>query len=51
VAVTAAIVGSIVSAPPPGCIPVNYGGIIYQQCGTVWYQPQGPQYVVINPPY
>jgi hypothetical protein len=51
VAVTSAIVGSIVSAPPPGCIPVNYGGIIYQQCGTVWYQPQGPQYVVINPPY
>jgi hypothetical protein len=51
VAVTSAIVGSIVSAPPPGCVPVNYGGIIYQQCGTVWYQPQGPQYVVINPPY
>ena len=51
VAVTSAIVGSIVSAPPPGCVPVNYGGMIYQQCGTVWYQPQGPQYVVINPPY
>jgi hypothetical protein len=51
VAVTAAIVGSIVSAPPPGCYPVNYGGIIYQQCGSVWYMPQGPQYVVVNPPY
>jgi len=51
VAVTSAIVGSIVSAPPPGCYPVNYGGIIYQQCGSVWYMPQGPQYVVINPPY
>jgi len=51
VAVTAAVVGSIVSAPPPGCYPVNYGGIIYQQCGSVWYMPQGPQYVVINPPY
>jgi hypothetical protein len=25
--------------------------MIYQQCGTVWYMPQGPQYVVINPPY
>jgi hypothetical protein len=25
--------------------------MIYQQCGGVWYQPQGPQYVVINPPY
>lgn len=51
VAVTAAVVGSIVNAPPPGCVPVNYGGYIYQQCGTVWYQPQGPQYVVVNPPY
>ncbi len=51
VAVTSAIVGSIVNAPPPGCVPVNYGGMIYQQCGTVWYMPQGPQYVVINPPY
>lgn len=51
VAVTAAIVGSVVSAPPPGCYPVNYGGIIYQQCGSTWYMPQGPQYVVINPPY
>jgi hypothetical protein len=51
VAVTSAIVGSIVNAPPPGCVPVNYGGIIYQQCGSTWYQPQGTQYVVINPPY
>jgi len=51
VAVTAAVGGSIVNAPPPGCVPVNYGGMIYQQCGTVWYMPQGPQYVVINPPY
>ena len=22
-----------------------------QQCGTTWYQPQGSEYVVINPPY
>jgi hypothetical protein len=51
VAVTSAVIGSIVNAPPPGCVPVNYGGLIYQQCGTVWYQPQGPQYVVIAPPY
>lgn len=51
VAVTSAVIGSIVNAPPPGCVPVNYGGVIYQQCGTVWYQPQGTQYVVINPPY
>ncbi len=51
VAVTSAVIGSIVNAPPPGCVPVNYGGYIYQQCGTTWYQPQGSQYVVINPPY
>jgi len=51
VAVTSAIVGSIVNAPPPGCVPVNYGGYIYQQCGSTWYQPQGAQYVVIAPPY
>jgi hypothetical protein len=51
VAVTSAVVGSIVHAPPPGCVPINYGGIVYQQCGTTWYQPQGTQYVVINPPY
>jgi hypothetical protein len=51
VAVTSAIVGSIVNAPPPGCVPVNYGGVVYQQCGTTWYQPQGTQYVVINAPY
>jgi len=51
VAVTSAIVGSIVNAPPPGCVPVNYGGYVYQQCGTTWYQPQGTQYIVVNPPY
>lgn len=51
VAVTSAIVGSIVNAPPPGCVPVNYGGYIYQQCGNTWYRPQGTQYVVIAPPY
>jgi hypothetical protein len=51
VAVTSAVIGSIVNAPPPGCVPVNYGGVIYQQCGSTWYQPQGTQYVVIAPPY
>lgn len=50
-AVTAAVIGSIVNAPPPGCVPVNYGGIIYQQCGTTWYQPQGAQYIVVAQPY
>lgn len=51
VAVTSAIIGSIVNAPPPGCVPVNYGGIVYQQCGSTWYQPQGAQFVVVNAPY
>jgi hypothetical protein len=51
VGVTSAIVGSMVRTMPAGCVPVNYGGMIYQQCGTVWYQPQAGQYVVINAPY
>jgi len=51
VAVTSAVVGSMVRTVPAGCVPVNYGGYIYQQCGSTWYQPQGSQYVVINPPY
>jgi hypothetical protein len=51
VAVTSAVIGSIVNRPPANCVPVNYGGMIYQQCGSTWYQPQGSQYVVVNPPY
>ena len=51
VAVTSAVIGSMVRTVPAGCVPVNYGGMIYQQCGSTWYQPQGTQYVVINPPY
>jgi hypothetical protein len=51
VAVTSAVVGSIVHSVPAGCVPVNYGGLVYQQCGSTWYQPQGGQYVVISPPY
>jgi len=35
VAVTSAIVGSMVRTVPAGCVPVNYGGFVYQQCGTV----------------
>jgi hypothetical protein len=51
VAVTSAVVGSLVRTVPPSCVPVNYGGMVYQQCGSTWYQPQGSQYVVVNPPY
>jgi hypothetical protein len=51
VAVTSAVIGSMVRTVPANCVPVNYGGIVYQQCGSTWYQPQGGQYIVINPPY
>jgi hypothetical protein len=55
VAVTAAVVGSVVhSLPPSGCYPVQIGPTLYQQCGSYWYQPQyygtTVQYVVVNPP-
>ena len=51
VAVTSAVIGSMVRTVPPGCAPVNYGGMVYQQCGGTWYQPSGSQYMVVNPPY
>lgn len=51
IAATAAAVGSMVSTVPPSCVPVNYGGMVYQQCGGTWYAPQGSQFVVVNPPY
>ena len=51
VAVTSAVIGSMVATVPASCVPVNYGGMVYQQCGGTWYQPQGAQFVVVNPPY
>ena len=51
VSLTAAAIGSMVAAPPPGCVPVNYGGVVYQKCGAAWYAPQGGQHMVVNPPY
>ncbi|WP_087686563.1 hypothetical protein [Pandoraea sp. PE-S2R-1] len=51
VGVTAAVVGSIVHSVPANCVPVNYRGMVYQQCGSTWYQPQGAQFVVVNAPY
>ena len=45
------VVGSMVRTVPAGCAPVNYGGMVYQQCGGTWYAPQGAQFVVVNPPY
>jgi hypothetical protein len=48
---TAAVIGSMVQTVPPSCVPVSYGGMVYQQCGGTWYQAQGAQYIVVNPPY
>ena len=54
VAVTSAIIGSTVYALPPACVPVMIGNVLYQQCGSAWYQPQyvgtSVQNIVINPP-
>jgi hypothetical protein len=55
VVVTAAVVGSVVRSVPPNCSPYNYNGMVYQQCGSSWYQRQyvgnDVQYVVVNRPY
>ena len=50
VARTSANVGSTVRILPAGCIPWNTGGYVYEKCGTVWYQLQGDQWIVIYPP-
>ena len=48
VAVTSAVIGSMVRTVPANCVPVNYGGMIYQQCGSTWYQPQGSELSLIH---
>jgi tRNA G26 N,N-dimethylase Trm1 len=54
VAVTSAVIGSMTHTLPPACVPVQYGTMLYQQCGTVWYQPSyvgtTVQYVVVTAP-
>jgi hypothetical protein len=54
IAVTSAVVGSMVRTLPPSCSAVIVNGLTYQQCSGVWYQPQysgsSVQYVVINQP-
>jgi hypothetical protein len=54
VALTSAVIGSMVYSLPPSCSAVVVNGFTYQQCGSSWYQPQyaGTQvsYVVVNPP-
>lgn len=55
VALTSAVIGSIVYTVPPSCITTIVNGIAYQQCGSTWYQPQYSgttvQYIVVNPPH
>jgi hypothetical protein len=46
-----AVVGSMVRSVPPGCVPVNYSGIVYQQCGTHLVRAAGGRkFVVVAPP-
>ncbi len=53
-AVTSAVIGSIVNSVPPSCVTTVINGMAYQQCGSTWYEPRYAgttvQYVVINPP-
>jgi hypothetical protein len=54
VATTAAVVGSQVYSIPDSCSAVVVNGLTYQQCGSVWYQPEfsgsSVTYVVVNAP-
>jgi hypothetical protein len=54
VTATAAVVGSMVNSVPANCVPVTHNNVVYQQCGSTWYQPQyvgtQVQYEVVNPP-
>jgi hypothetical protein len=53
-AMTAAVVGSIVHTLPPSCAVTVVNGVTYQNCGGTWYAPQyagtSVQYVVVNAP-
>ncbi len=40
VAVTAAVIGSVVYTLPSGCTTVIRSGISYRQCGSTWYEPR-----------
>ena len=54
VAVTAAVIGSIVYSVPPSCQTVYVNGVTYSQCGSTWYQPQfvgtSTTYIVVAAP-
>lgn len=42
--------GAVVRNLPKGALGVNYAGISYQFAGGVWYERQGPAYIVVVPP-
>lgn len=42
--------GAVIRDLPRGTTEVNYAGISYQFVGGVWYQRQGPAYIVVAPP-
>lgn len=50
---TAAVVGSVVASLPGSCYATNIGGVVYQRCGSAYYQPRyygsSVSYVVVNP--
>lgn len=52
---TGIVIGSIVTALPPGCPNIFVHGITYNYCGGVYYQPQyqggNVTYVIVNSPY
>lgn len=52
VAVTAAVIGSVVYTLPTGCVTVIQNGISYRQCGSTWYEPRysgnNVSYVVVE---
>ena len=55
VATTAAAIGSMTRTLPGGCVPVTAAtGVVYQRCGSVYYEPQyqgsSVQYVVVQQP-
>jgi hypothetical protein len=54
VTATAVALGTVVASLPPKCDVLVVGGVTYQSCGGVYYQPvyQGTtvQYVVVNHP-
>ena len=49
--VGAVAVGTMVRTLPPACDQVVVNGVVYQNCDSVYYVPQGSQYIVVDEPY